>query len=124
MKPLTLPAGLLLAGAIHNQAHKWADPADSAMVWNATGAGLALFLLCCVAWAHRDSAAVLLVCALLAGWAAQTAGCSVAWLIEPWELVEGGEICSDRLGVPLGALGCMAALLVAAHLYKRARTHD
>jgi hypothetical protein len=124
VRRLALPAGLLLAGAIHNQAHKWADPVDSAMVWNATGAGLALFLLCCVAWAHRDSAAVLLVCALLAGWAAQTASCSVAWLIEPWELVEGGEICSDRLGVPLGTLGCMAALLVAAHLYKRARTHD
>jgi len=124
MRRLALPAGLLLAGAIHNQAHKWADPADSAMVWNATGAGLALVLLCCVAWAHRDSTSALLVCALLAGWAAQTAGCSVAWLIEPWHIEPGGELCSDRLGAPLGTLGCMATLLVAAAIYKRARPHD
>ena len=118
MRGLPTASALLLAGAVHNQAHKLAPPELAAMVWNLTGALLIALLLALVAWHCRGSSAVLLVCALLGGYVLQVAGCSAAWLIEPWELVEGGEICSDRLRWPLGTLGCMAALLVAAHLYR------
>lgn len=104
----------LMAGALD----AWPTLAGTVDLEPATKEAIRLVLLLVVlpalrAW--RSDPAVLLVCALLAGWAAQTAGCSVAWLIEPWELQPGGEICSDRLGIPLGTMGCVAALLVAAH---------
>jgi len=113
-----MAAGLLVLGVAHNQAHKLAPAEHAAMVWNVTGHALALYLLALVLLAWRSSRAVLLVGALIAGYLLQVLGCSLWWLLDPWPLVEGGEICSDRLHFPLGTLGLAAALLVAAELAK------
>lgn len=119
MKTAPIAALLLLIGAIHNHTHKIVPPEHAAMVWNLTGAALHTVLIAIVAWAYRTSPAVLLACSLLGGWSLQVAGCSAAWIVQPWALVEGGELCSDRLGLPFGLFALVATCLVASYIGRR-----
>jgi hypothetical protein len=65
-----------------------------------------LALLACV---YR-SRAVVLVCALLAVFSLMVAGCEAAFLVKPWPMNPGDELCSARLNYPLGLLGAVIAL--------------
>jgi hypothetical protein len=115
MRPAWLAAGLLTAGIVHNTAHRYVPEDARGFVWNITGALLLAGLLLIVATQAR-STAVWLVVALLVGHALQVAGCSVAYLWEPWPIVPGDDLCSDGLSVPLGTLGLVGvALLQGAH---------
>lgn len=59
------------------------------------------------------------VLGLQAGFSLQSAGCSAAYLIAPWPVDPGAEQCSARLGLPLGLMGLVAALLILSHLTRR-----
>lgn len=63
--------------------------------------------------------ALLPVLALQAAYSVQAAGCSAAYLLAPWPVLAGDEQCSARMGIPLGAAGLVAALLILAHLLRR-----
>lgn len=65
-----------------------------------------LALLACV---YR-SRAVVLVCALLACFSLMVVGCEAAYLVKPWPMNPGDELCSARLNYPLGLLGAVIAL--------------
>lgn len=106
---------LLLLGTLHSQAHKLVEWKARGQVFNVTGAILMLVMLGLVANAYR-SRAVLLVCALGFGYFAQVLGCSAAWLWRPWPVTPGGELCSDGLGLPLGAVGLVAIYLAAVYM--------
>ena len=89
-------------------------------VWNASLGLLLLALLCLVALVH-GSFEVAAVCALLGAFAALQAGCSIAYLIRPWHVPEGGETCSAALNVPLGLVGLVVGGALAGYLYGRTR---
>lgn len=118
MKHKRLSAALLLAGSVHWLAYRNVDPELRGQVWNLTGHALSTLAIGWLAYVYRASPAVVIVAALVAAWTAQVAFCSGWWLVERWPRVAGESLCSERLGFPLGTLGCVAALLVAAHLSK------
>lgn len=117
MKHRLLSAFLLVLIVLHNNAHKLGEWKSRGQVFNVTGHLLIACLLGWLAYTHK-SAGLVLVCALGIGYALQVAGCSAAWLWQPWQVTPGGDLCSDGLKFPLGLLGLTAALLVAAHLAK------
>jgi hypothetical protein len=82
----------------------WLAPlAAQADVWNvgtnATLAGLA------AVGAYFGGRMVRLACVLAACFALSEAGCSLAWLVYPWEVEAGQPQCSALVGVPLGLVG-------------------
>lgn len=109
---------LLLAGLVHNNAHKWVSPDLKPWVWNITGALYPIVLLVFIAMivAHP---AVWLVVTLLCGFSLQVAGCSVAYLIAPWPLNPNDELCSSGLHAPIGLLGLWATTMVLQRVYLR-----
>lgn len=50
---------------------------------------------------------------------AQVVGCGIWWMLDPWPTTPGGELCSDKLGIPLGAIGLAILGTVAWHLKKK-----
>jgi hypothetical protein len=92
--------------------------------WTVSQAVLITCLLGMVAalYPHREHrVAVRVVCALLACWQFMTIGCTVAWIVQPWQRQEGEALCSDLLNLPLGAISGCVALLLAWRLYTRGR---
>lgn len=119
MKMYPVTSSLLFAlGVASAYGWKLVPPDAQADVWNASGAALRIVLLILVASAYR-SATVALVASLLIGYDIQVAGCTVAYMLHPWPMDIGDEQCSSGLGIPLGAVGLMAACLVAAELRRR-----
>lgn len=116
MKNAGTALGLLVLLVIHNNAHKWVPPDLRGHVFNVTGHGLLAVCLAALLVIFWRSGALVLVCALGIGYALQVAGCSAWWLVAPWPTTPTGELCSERLGLPLGLFGLAAALLLAAHL--------
>jgi hypothetical protein len=105
---------LLALGWLHQGAHawlyraSWIAKAHRGHVWNITGAifgAAVLFML----GLSRRSMAVWVACAILIGHAAQVAGCSAAYLMNPWPVSAGDSLCSDGL-----AEGALVPLLVSA----------
>ncbi|MEY2854598.1 MAG: hypothetical protein RL030_1730 [Pseudomonadota bacterium] len=87
-------------------------------VWNIAGSLSRLCFLAYVLW-HRHSIAI----AVGAWWAAEEAlviGCSVAWLVAPWDTA-GRDQCTSLLGYDLGRLGALAVAVLLALLLKRRR---
>lgn len=116
-------AALLLAGGLAQFAWKHAPPDAQADVWNVSQALLVLVLL--AGWAVRYRARLLLaVVGLLAVWQLLTAGCSLAWLVQPWPVRPGQEACSAALDLPLGAVGLWLLLLLAAALVQQLRAQQ
>lgn len=109
---------LLLAGLGWNNAHKWVPQEHAGNVWSASGG---LFIAGLLVWvgAAARMASVQVVCALLAGYALQVFGCNLWFIFEPWEVRPGDELCSSRLGFPLGLAGLWMATLVAQWVYLR-----
>lgn len=106
---------LLLAGLAWNNAWKWAPVQHQGDVFTAgTGAFVAV-LLACVGWGA--SLPLRAVCVLLTGFALQVLGCNVAFIVKPWHVAEGEELCSSGLRFPLGLTGLWVASLVAQWIY-------
>lgn len=68
-----------------------------------------VMLLALLAVVYR-SRAMVRVCALLSVFSIMVAGCETAYLIKPWAIKPGDELCSARLNYPLGLLGAVIAL--------------
>jgi hypothetical protein len=45
--------------------------------------------------------------------------CSIAWAIIPWEVPTGQSICSVGIGLDLGAIGAMLAILLLWKIVNR-----
>lgn len=110
---------LLTLGAIRQYGYKLAPPEMSARVWNVAGAVVMLALVLWVAWRFR-SRLVLLVVAWWAAEEALTIGCNAAWMIAPWQVQAGQDICLGLLDFDLGKLGAlMIAVALARIVWKR-----
>lgn len=108
---------LLLAGLAWNNAWKWAPIEQQGHVYTAgTGAFVAV-LLACIGW--RAALPVRVVCVLLVGFALQVAGCNAWFIVDPWPVNPGDELCSARLHFPLGLTGLWIASLLAQWLYMK-----
>ena len=78
----------------------------------------ALLLLGALAATQR-CAHLRLVCALLACGQVLAAGCSLAWLWQPWPVLPGQGQCSAALDVPLGVIGLWLVAMVALRINNR-----
>lgn len=114
--------GLALIGLAVVVHYGWAFvPAEhQAQAWNAFGAFGRLCLLVAVVWRFRSL--IVLLAALW--WAAEelmVMGCSVAYIVSPWEVLPGEAQCSALLQFDLGRIGALAlaVLLVASVRYYR-----
>jgi len=125
VQALAAPAVLLLAGLLHNNAHKHADAAQAGRVYVITGAAFMASLLIVVGilasrQAGRGRAAGLwLVVALLVGYQLQVLGCNAWYLVAPWPLDPQAPLCSSRLHAPIGSIGLWLAAMCAQYLYLR-----
>jgi len=85
----------------------WLAPLTAeADVWN-VGANVTLATMAALAavGTYLGGRMVRLACLLAVCLALSEAGCSLAWLVQPWEVQPGQPQCSALLGVPLGLLG-------------------
>lgn len=92
---------LLIWGAVH-YLYKWAPPDLQGAVFNVTRSAASIVLVSCLLLAIPSKVAVVVGAGLMAE-DAQVVGCGIWWLIDPWK--PGDELCSERLGIPLGAIG-------------------
>ncbi len=104
--------GLLLAGMAAQFIWQWAPAWAQADVWNATGAIFIVMLLGVLAAAYRRIKEVMLVCCYLAVLWLLTAGCSLLWLKEQWEVLPGQDQCDARFRIPLSVMGLFIGLMV------------
>lgn len=120
MRHVVFALFLLLCGLGWNNAHKWAQPEHAGYIWSASGGLFIAALLAVIAlvWGHW---AVTLVCLLLIGFAMQVFVCNLWFVVSPWDLRGSRELCSSRLGFPLGMAGLWAASLAAQYIYARGR---
>lgn len=111
---------LLLAGLLWNNAWKWFPAQHGGRVFLAGGG---LFIAVLLAWVFVSSRShpMRVVCVLLAGFALQVFGCNAWFIVEPWEVRPGDELCSSRLGFPLGLVGLWVTILVVQYLYLRGK---
>ena len=88
----------------------------AALVWNITGAALFLALLVYVAFRVRRG----WVLYPLAWWMAEeilVIGCNAAFIVSPWVVPAGQDMCSSLLQIDLGRLG---ALVLAGFAMRQA----
>lgn len=111
MKSLALV--LLLVGLCARFGWMWAPIAMQANVWNASGAIYTALLLGLLAAVFHRSEEMGLVLAYLICLQLATAGCSVAWLIEPWTPVPGEAQCDGVFNTPITLLGMYIGLMVS-----------
>lgn len=104
--------GLLLAGMAAQFMWQWAPAWAQADVWNATGAVFIVMLLGVLAAAYRRLKEVVLVCCYIAVLWLLTAGCSLLWLKEQWEVLPGQDQCDARFRIPLSVMGLFIGLMV------------
>ena len=106
---------MLLAGLAWNDAWKWAPEVHQGRVYTA-GSGLFIAaLLAGIAW--RASLPERAVCVLLGAYALQVFACNAWFIVDPWPVRPGDELCSSRLHFPLGLTGLWAATMVAQWVY-------
>lgn len=111
-------AAVLLVGGVAQYAWKHAPVDAQPDVWNTSQAMLVLLLLAMVANAYRTGW-VWAAAALVGLWQGLVAGCSLWWLAAPWQVQPGGEQCSARFDLPLGAIGLWLLLLLAGAMSQR-----
>lgn len=111
MKRLAL--AMLIVGLLASYSWRWMPPGVMGEVWNISSHAHVAWLLLLVGFLARDPD-VWAVVALVLIWQAIPAGCSVWVLLDPgaWALQE--ERCSRRLGLPLGLIGLVMAVRLAA----------
>lgn len=108
----TTALGLLLAGMAAQFLWAWAPAWAQADVWNAGGAIVIMMLLGVLGAAYRRSPVMVLVCSYLAVLWLLTAGCSLLWLKEQWEVLPGQDQCDARFRIPLSVMGLFVGLMV------------
>ena len=114
MKQILGALALLLAGLAWNNGWKWAPPEHAGRVFVASsGAFIAALLL----WG------ALLVRSKPIGYALQVAGCNALYIVAPWPVRTNDELCSTRIGLPLGLLGLWMATMLAQWIYSTRKTH-
>lgn len=120
MRHVGFALALLFCGLAWNNAWKWVDTEHAGHVWSASCGVFVALLLAVIAlvWSHW---AVTVVCVLLIGYAAQVFVCNLWFVVAPWQPRPGGELCSSRVGVPLGMVGLWVASLVAQYVYTRGK---
>jgi hypothetical protein len=107
---------LLAAGMAAQFMWQWAPAWAQADAWNATGAVFIVMLLGLLAASHRRSASFVLVCCYLALLWILTAGCSLLWLKEQWEVLPGQDQCDARVKIPLSIVGLFIGLVLLIRL--------
>lgn len=113
---MRLAAMLLLVWASVHYLYAFAPSEQQGAVFNIFRSAGSLVLLGALFIAVPSRAAAPIVAGLAAE-EAQVVGCGVWWLIDPWIVKPGDELCSSGLGIPLGAIG-LALLGVAAYWLK------
>jgi hypothetical protein len=105
---------LLLVGTARHYGYALAPPDAQADVWNIAGALTIIALL----WSMRRGLSPM--AGLIALWFAAeellVAGCSAAWLVQPWAVMPGDEQCSAKIGLKIGALSLIVVAILAAKL--------
>lgn len=104
--------GLLAAGMAARYGWKHAPEWAQADVWNASLAIFIMLVLGLLAATYRRRVEVILVCAYLALLWAFTAGCSLLWLHEQWEVLPGQDQCDARFRLPLSVMGLFVGLVI------------
>lgn len=113
---------LIALGILVHYGWAWFPAEHQAQAWNALGAfarllawlGAALWVRHAVAYL----AAFWLVCEEL-----MVIGCSVAYVVSPWEIPAGQAQCSALLQFDLGRIGICAAVFVLFLAVKAVRLH-
>ncbi len=109
MKHRTTALALLLIGCAAAYGWQFVPSQYVGAAWYISQGLWQVVLLGLLAGLYR-SRAVVAVCALLAGFSGMVAGCEAAYLVNPWPMNPGDELCSARLNYPLGLLGAVIAL--------------
>lgn len=106
---------LLAAGVALHYGWQLVPAEHQPQVWNAAGAVVRLTLILALAGAITDR----LLLAVVLWWTGeetQVAACSVAYIIQPWNVEPGKAQCSALLGTDLGAYGlALAAAILLAY---------
>lgn len=108
---------LLCVFVTHNSVHKIVPWPIRGHAFTITGHMALAVVLCLLMLAYR-SRAIIVVGLLALGYVGQVAGCNALWLYEPWPVTPDGELCSDKVGWPMGLLGAYAAVTVLAWLMR------
>lgn len=107
---------LLLAGMAAHFLWAWTPTWAQADVWNATGAIFIMLLLGLLGATYRRAPMLVLVCSYLAALWLLTAGCSLLWLKEQWEVLPGQDQCDARVKIPLSIVGLFIGLVLLIRL--------
>lgn len=103
---------LLAAGMAAQFTWRWAPDWAQADVWNAQGSVLIVMLLGLMAASYRSKREFVLVCCYLGALWILTAGCSLLWLKDQWEVLPGQDQCDARVRFPLSVTGLFIGLLL------------
>jgi len=108
---------LLVFGLACSYGWQWVPASVAADVQNVLSALMALGLLVLVAmvFASRE---VLQVVALLGLLKATVITCNTWYAIAPWPVMPGAPLCSTRLDFPLGIVGLVLGVVLAAYLFR------
>ena len=109
----SLSAVLLLIGSAKNYAWSFFPPADRGMAAKALAS---IALLGCLWIIYRLAPFARLVALVLIWWAweeLQVVLCSVAYMVDPWDVPLGQSICSARIDFDLGAIGILIVAFLA-----------
>jgi hypothetical protein len=118
-----LACALLLVWFGTHYAYSWAPIEHQATVFNIVRSLGSLVLLGLLVLTYH-SRPVLLVAAGVAAEELQVIGCGTWWLISPWKVSPGDELCSAGLGFPLGSVGLASLGAVAWHLKNKGEQRD
>jgi hypothetical protein len=108
---------LLLWYTVH-YGYGWAAPEYRGVVFNILRSAGSLVLIGIIVLA-LPTRMTLLAGAGMAGEELQVVGCGTWWLISPWVVREGEDLCSEGLGLPLGSIGLVLIGMLAAYLWNR-----
>lgn len=108
---------LLLLGVGKLMAWHAAPDAYKADAWNIGGAAFAAALLFVLGLVH-GSLVMWLAVALLAAFELSTIGCNAAYMINPWPVAPGDELCTARVDLPLELAACLMTLALVVHIVR------
>ena len=120
MKHKATALALLLAGCAASYGWQFVPAQYVGAAWYISQSLWQVALLALLAVVYR-SLSVVLVCALLAVFSLMVAGCEAAFLVKPWPMNPGDELCSARLNYPLGLLGAVIALGLVMSIVREKR---
>jgi hypothetical protein len=113
-------AALICLGVLVHYGWAWFPAEHQANAWNALGAFARACLLLAVVWKLKSALA-----AFVAAWwvceELMVAGCSVAYIVSPWNVEPGQAQCSALLQFDLGRIGVLAVCFLVAATVNSAR---